>query len=260
MINVIRSESVKLLTTRMWWGLLLGAVALVALNVVPTALFAGQSFGPGAPAVPPLEELAGLTAVYGAGYQAGYLMTLVLGVIIGAADLRHRTATQTFLATPAGGRVVVAKMVVAAVAGLCYGVVTQLATILAAAPVLLSRDVGFGLGEEQVLRSLVLGVPGIALWGVVGTGLGILLRNQIAAVLVAVAYVFVGDLLVSGLLSLVNLDAAVSYTPNNASTAIVEGFTGFELLTWWAGALVLLGYGVLVALLGWVIGRRRDIA
>lgn len=47
MTRVIRSEVLKLATTRMWWGLLLGLVALVALNVVPTALFAGQSFGPG---------------------------------------------------------------------------------------------------------------------------------------------------------------------------------------------------------------------
>lgn len=57
-----------------------------------------------------------------------------------------------------------------------------------------------------------------------------------------------------------DLDAVVPYTPNNASAALVQGFTGSDLLAWWAGLLVLLGYGVLIALLGWWTGRNRDIA
>ena len=158
---MIRSEYVKLRTTRLWWGLLPGTFGLVALNVMPSALFAGQSFGTEVPTSPPLDEVPGLTAVYGSGYQSGYLLALVLGIVIGAADLRHRTATQTFLGTPRRGRVVVAKMVVAAAAGLLY--------------------------------------------------------------------------------------------------EIVEGFIPFELLEWWAGLIVLLAYGVFIALLGWLVGRRRDI-
>lgn len=260
MTRVIRSELLKLTTTRMWWGLLLGLIALVALNVVPTALFAGQSFGPGAPATAPLDDAAGLTTVYGAGYQAGYLMAAVLGVIIGAADMRHRTATQTFLATPRRGWVVAAKLVTAALAGLVYGVVGQLVTVAVAAPVVLARGAGLRLGDVDVLRSLLLAVPGVALWGVIGTALGILLRNQIAGILVALLYVFVLDFLISAGLTWADLDGAVPYTPNNASTAIVEGFTGFDLLEWWAGLLVLLGYGVVIAVAGWAVGRRRDIA
>ena len=97
------------------------------------------------------------------------------------------------------------------------------------------------------------------MWCVIGVALGILLRNQIAAILVAVIYVFVGDLLIAGLLSLADLDGAVPYTPNNTSTAVVEGFIPFELLEWWAGLIVLLAYGVFIALLGWLVGRRRDI-
>ncbi|MBA3621441.1 MAG: hypothetical protein H0W51_03850 [Euzebyales bacterium] len=226
---------------------------------MPSALFAGQSFGTEVPTSPPLDEVPGLTAVYGSGYQSGYLLALVLGIVIGAADLRHRTATQTFLATPRRGRVVVAKMVVAAAAGLLYGIVAQVATVMAAAPVVLARGAALRLSDNEVVRSLVLGVPGIAVWCVIGVALGILLRNQIAAILVAVIYVFVGDLLIAGLLSLADLDGAVPYTPNNASTAAVEGFIPFELLEWWAGLIVLLAYGVFIALLGWLVGRRRDI-
>jgi ABC-2 type transport system permease protein len=259
MNRVIRSELIKLRTTRLWWGLLLGTVGLVALNVVPSAFFAGQDFGGGVPSLPPLDQIAGVTAVYGSGYQSGYLMVLVLGVIIGAGDRRHRTDTLTFLATPSRGRVIVAKMIVAALAGLLFGAVAELATVGAAAPVILARGADLSLGHPDVLRSLVLGVPGIALWGVIGVALGILLRNQVAAILVSVGYIFLGELLLSGGLSLANLDALVPYTPNNASTAIVGGFTAFPLLEWWGGVLVLLGYGVSIAVLGWLIGRNRDI-
>ena len=260
MTRLLRSELLKLRTTRLWWGMLLGLLGLVALNVVPSALFAGQSFGAGVPTTPSLDEIAGLTAVYGAGYQAGYLMVLVLGVIIGAGDRRHATATMTFLATPSRGRVVVAKMVVALLVGLAYGLAAQLATVAVAAPVVLARGADLSLGNSDVLRSLVLGVFGIALWGVIGVALGILLRNQIAAILVAVGYIFIGDFLLAGALSLADLDAAAPYTPNNASSAIVGAFTGFDLLEWWGGVLVLLAYGVVIALLGWLIGRNRDIA
>ena len=260
MTRLIRSEFLKLRTTRLWWGMLLGLVGLVALNVIPSALFAGQDFGAGVPASPSLDEIAGLTAVYGSGYQSGYLMVLVLGVIIGAADRRHATATQTFLATPHRGRVMVAKMIVGALVGLVYGLVAQAVTVGVAAPVVLAKGADLSLGNSDVARSLILGVPGIALWGVIGVALGILLRNQIAAILVAVFYIFVGDFLIAGGLSLADLEAAARYTPSNASTAVVGGFTGFDLLQWWGGLLVLLAYGVAIALAGWAIGRSRDIA
>ena len=259
MMRIVRSEWVKLRTTRMWWGLALGTVAVVALNVIPAAFFAGQSFGEGVPTSPPLDDTAGLTAVYGAGYQSGYLMALVIGVIIGAVDNRFRTATQTFLATPRRGRVIVAKMVVGAGIGLLYGVVAQLATVAIAAPVIAGRGYSSGLGTDAVVRSLLLGVPGVAVWGVIGVALGVLLRNQIAAILIAVFYVFVGDFLLSGAFSLLDLQNVGKFTPNNASTAVVEGFTAFPLLSWWAGLLVLLAYGAIIAAGGWVIGRRRDI-
>ena len=259
MRRLITSELLKLRTTRLWWGLLLGLVGLVALNVLPSALFAGQDFGSGMPTSPSLDTMAGMQAVYGAGYQSGYLLVLVLGVIIGAVDRRHRTDTLTFLATPNRGRVVVAKMVVAALAGTVYGAVTQVVTLAAAAPVVLARGADMRLGDADIVRSLALGVPGIALWGVIGVALGILLRNQVAAILSSVVYIFVGDLLLAGGLSLAGLDDLVGYTPNNASSAVVGAFTGFDLLEWWGGLVVLLGYGVVIALAGWLVGRNRDI-
>jgi ABC-2 type transport system permease protein len=260
MTRTLRAEVLKIRTTRLWWGLLLGLAVLVVLNSALIAAFAGAAAGPGAPSLPSLDTPAGFRGALSAGFQSGYLLAAVLGTVIGATDNRHRTATQTFLATPSRARVVVAKMLAGAAFGAVYAVVTQLVSLLVVSIVAAIRGAGSQLGDGSVLRSLGLGVPGVMVWCVIGVSLGILLRNQVAAILVAVGIIYLVDTLLSLGLHALEADDIVKFTPNNASTAVVEGFTGYELLTWWAGLLVLLGYSAVIAFSGWWLSLRRDIA
>ncbi len=257
--RALSAELVKVRTTRMWWGLLLGLAALVALQAAVTAAFAGQQSGPGGPTLPTLDSAEGLRTALSAGFQSGYLMALVLGTIIGAVDFRHRTATQTFLATPHRGRVITAKLLASAAYGLVYAVVTQLLSVLVVLVVAAVRGISVDLGDSSVLRSLALGVPGILLWCVIGVSLGVLLRNQIAAVLVAVGFVFLIDPLAGLALRQLDVGSVDQYTLGSASTALVEGFTGTPLLPWWAGGLVMLGYALVIAVAGWLLTVRRDV-
>ncbi len=257
--RTLQAELVKIRTTRMWWGLLLGLVVLVALQVTVTAAFAGRDPGAGAPPLPTLDTAEGLRTALSSGFQSGYLMALVLGTIIGAVDFRHRTATQTFLATPHRSRVITAKALAAAGYGLLYAVVTQALSLALVALVAGIRGAGLGAIDSTVVRSLLLGLPGIALWCVIGVSLGVLLRNQIAAVLVAVGFVFLIDPLLGLALNQLDLQDVGQYTVSNASTALVEGYTGSQLLPWWAGGLVMLGYGLLIAVVAWLTSVRRDI-
>jgi len=41
---------------------------------------------------------------------------------------------------------------------------------------------------------------------------------------------------------------------------VVQGFTGYDLLPWWAGVIVLLAYSAAIAVCGWWLSLRRDIA
>jgi hypothetical protein len=260
MSRTLRAEVLKIRTTRLWWGLLIGLAVLVVLNSALVAAFAGADAGPGAPALPPLDSPAGFRGALSAGFQSGYLLATVLGTVIGATDNRHRTATQTFLATPSRARVVVAKMLAGAVFGAVYAVATQLVSLVAVSVVAAIRGSGSQLDDGSVLRSLALGVPGVMVWCVIGVSLGILLRNQVAAILVAVGMIYLVDTLLSLGLHAIEADDIVKLTPGNASTAVVEGFTGYELLSWWAGLLVLLGYSTVIAFAGWWLSLRRDIA
>jgi ABC-type transport system involved in multi-copper enzyme maturation permease subunit len=252
MSRALRAEVLKIRTTRLWWGLLIGLAVLVVLNSALIAAFAGADAGPGAPSLPPLDTPAG--------FQSGYLLAAVLGTIIGATDNRHRTATLTFLATPSRARVVVAKLLAGAAFGAVYALATQLVSTVVVSIVAAVRGSGSQLGDTSVLRSLVLGVPGIMVWCVIGVSLGILLRNQVAAILVAVGVIYLVDTLLSLGLHALEVDDVVKFTPNNASTAVVEGFTGYPLLPWWGGVLVLLAYSAVIAFSGWWLSLRRDIA
>lgn len=260
MNRALRAEVMKVRTTRLWWGLLIGLAVLVVLNSALIAAFAGTDTGPGGPTLPGLDTADGFRSALSSGFQSGYLLAAVLGTIIGATDNRHRTATQTYLATPSRARVVVAKMLAGAAYGFVYAVVTQLVSVVVVSIVAAIRGTGTQLGDASVLRSLVLGVPGIMVWCVIGVSLGVLLRNQVAAILVAVGVIYVVDSLLSLGLNALDADEIVKFTPNNASTAIVEGFTGFDLLPWWAGVLVLLVYSTAIAACGWWLSLRRDIA
>ena len=58
------------------------------------------------------------------------------------------------------------------------------------------------------------------------------------------------------------MGAVAQYLPNQASAALVQGTNGGieqQLLPWWGGALVLLAYGVLFAVLGALLTTRRDV-
>ena len=259
MSRALRAELLKIRTTRLWWGLLIGLAVLVVLNAALIAAFAGSDTGPGGPTLPALDTADGFRSALSSGFQSGYLLAAVLGTIIGATDNRHRTATQTYLATPSRARVVVAKMLAGAAYGFVYALVTQLLSLVVVSIVAAIRGASTQLGDTSVLRSLALGVPGIMVWCVIGVSLGVLLRNQVAAILVAVGVIYLIDTLLSLGLNALDADQIVKFTPNNASSAIVEGFTGYDLLPWWGGIAVLLAYSAVIAGCGWWLSLRRDI-
>ena len=261
MTQLIRAELRKLTTTRMWIGLTLGGVALVAFYVVVLAFTAGTSRAGGDNGLPALSNPASVRMVYGVPFEIGYLMPLILGITIISGEFRHGTITPTFLATPRRGRVLTAKAIVAGVAGLAMGVLFTVFAAAVGAIVIAARGYPVLLTSNDVPRLLALMVLGLGVWGVFGLGFGALLKNQIAAVVTAIALVTIVEGLLTLLLNWINLDAVAQYMPSNAARAIVDpaNVRGASLLAWWAGALVLLAWGLVTAALGSMITLRRDV-
>ena len=256
----------KTVTTRMWWVLLVVLVAYVA----GVAAFLAATFAAAPPAggqvVPDLSEPDVLTALYTIGLPVGYVFPLVLGVLTVTTELRYRTLTSTLLADPRRPRVLVAKLVVALAFGALLGVAATVAGTAGVAPVAALQGAPLRLDESGVLAALARSAAAMTLWAAVGVGVGALLRNQVAAVVAALAFSqLVEPVARLGLSAVESLSGVAAYLPGAAGDAMAGaslftlGGQG-ELLQWWQGALVLGGYAAALLLAGAAVLLRRDVA
>jgi hypothetical protein len=96
----------------------------------------------------------------------------------------------------------------------------------------------------------------LVVYAVIGVGLGALLRNQVGAIVGALVYLNVVEPIVAGIGA---IKGAYKWLPGGAARAITSSFQAPELLQPWQGALLLLGYGLLAAVLGTLLAVRRDV-
>lgn len=259
--GLVRSELTKILTTRLWWALLIGAVLYTVLQSGATAALSGAQGAGGQQSLPPLSSPEAIRSIYaGAAFTGSYILALVLGVTGMTGEHRYQTTTPTFLATPRRGRVVVAKALAHVVVGTGYGVAAVLAALLVGGTVIVIRGHSPSLGTEGLGRAVLLAVLGVGVWTMVGLGIGTMIRNQIAAIVVAVAFTFLVEPLAALGLHAAHLDEVAKFLPTSASSAMTSPSAPYgDLLPWWGGALVLLGYATVFAAVGVVLTARRDV-
>jgi len=262
MSRLILAELLKVRTTRLWWGLLLAVVGLTLVGVVANAVIAGMEIS--GQAAGSLDDPATIRRIYTAGVGTTYLFTLALGVISMAGEFRHQTITATLLATPRRTPVVPAKAVCLLIVGFGYGLVSVLLGVLVGAPIVALRGGHARLLGDGVPRAIVLAAVAVALWGLIGLGVGTLIRNQIIALLTAIGVAFLAEPLLSLVLNAVHAGRFAQYLPTQATAALTSpapaaGGLTTMYLPWWAGGLVLLAYAVIFGTLGAVITLRRDV-
>ncbi|QNN51528.1 ABC transporter permease [Nocardioides mesophilus] len=260
-LALVRSELHKIFSTRLWWGLLLGAVVYTGLSAVAAAATAGMEPGAGQAASPPLGTAAAYRGVYASSMFGGaYIFAMILGITGMTGEYRYQTITPTFLVTPRRSRVVAAKMVANLLVGLGYAAAALLSALAFGALTITIRGEALGLGADRLWSSVALAALAIALWTLLGIGIGTLIRNQVAAILIAVFVTFLVEPLATYFLSAADLDAVVKWLPTNASAALTSpASTILDYLDWWVGGIVLLGYAALLAGLGMLLSVRRDI-
>jgi ABC-2 type transport system permease protein len=260
-MSLVRSELHKIRTTRLWWGLLLGAVLYSLIQAGANAALAGRDPGAGQPATAALDTAEAIRTVYASSaFSGAYIFAMILGITSMTGEYRYQTITPTFLATPRRARVVLAKMAAHLGVGIGYGLTCVVAALLVGGTVIAIRGFPLGLGADRLWPSLGLAVVAVGLWTLLGIGTGTLIRNQVAAVLVAVFVTFLIEPLATFILAANGLDDIVKWLPTNASTALTSpGSTLLHYLSWWAGGLVLLTYAAVLAGLGVVLSARRDV-
>jgi hypothetical protein len=251
---LVRAEWTKLFTTRAWIGLLLGACVMAGGFAALFTGLAGRPTADGRPGIPPVGTAQYEQVVLSVAANAAVLL-LILGIIGMTQEYRHRTATPTFLTTPRRGRVVVGKL-------LAYALVAvPTALVVLAADLVVTLLSAGARGDAPALDGdnlRTLGAAGLVLvvYSVIGVGVGALVRNQVGAVVGSLVYLYVVEPIVSNIGA---LQGAYKWLPGGAVQAITSDFQAPDLLQPWQGALLLLGYGLLAALLGTVFAVRRDV-
>lgn len=261
MIFLLQSELRKLIYLRSNWLLLIWSGLFAALGTVaPIVVLNSESRG-AAMGFSGTSTPEGINAVF-ANAAGGYLFALIMGILIMTNEFRHGTAVGTFLVTPKRSTVLVAKLIAAAIAGL----VVQIFSFLVAVG---SGVIALGFFEphapvttellSKIFRASVL--SGVVL-GIVGVGLGALVKNQIAAVTGAVIW----TLIVEGLV-VAFVESIGKYLPAGAITGLVDldfgsndfNFSIENYLSPLPATLVLLGYAAAFSLLAVRTTLRRDL-
>jgi ABC-2 type transport system permease protein len=252
-IRLIGGESRKLFTTKLWLWMALGAIAITAMFMSFTIALDGSEGNPN----PLLSTPEGQRNLFGIAGASG-VFALILGIIAVTGEFRHQTVTPTFLATPHRGRVVIAKLVTYALAGIGYGVVVVGFALALALPWLAAKDIDISLSANGIPGALAGTVAGIAVYTVLGVGVGALVRNQIAAVVGSLVYLFVVEGFAANLPTVRDY---YKYFPGGANSALTGATQpNVTLLEPWQGGLLLVGYGLVFAIAGTWLAVRRDVS
>jgi hypothetical protein len=180
---------------------------------------------------------------------------LLLGILGMTGEFRHQTITQTFLVTPDRGRVVAAKLIAYPLAGIVLAVATLAVTAAVGAGWLAAKGMTPSLLDARLGRVLGVALLSAGLCGLVGLGVGALVRNQVAALVVTLVWVLV----VEGLLmSLLNAPSLGKWLPSAAAAAVITSPGGAHLSRL-GGTLLLAAYALGLALAGTRLVVRRDI-
>ncbi|MCW2779027.1 MAG: hypothetical protein JWN17_2752 [Frankiales bacterium] len=249
---LVQAELLKLRTVRLPATLLLVTLALVALSVCATVLTAGRTGAPLGAHDPDLFRVALSSA------SAGTTMLLVLGILVLTQEFRFGTATPSFLVTPRRERVLVAKLLAITLVGALFAAVSVLFAAALSVGLLRLRGLDVVL-EGPLTRTVLADLLVVVLYGPIGIAVGALVRNQVAAVVGALAYSFVVENLLVALLPDVG-----RWLPGGASAAVLQlgdvATTRGELLPPLGGALLLVAYAVVLSLVAARLTLRRDLA
>ncbi len=267
MTNLVRAELFKLRTTPGPWICVAVTVLLTGLGVTTAFIVAHH----GAAHFSAPTTTAGLRSLVGAGYEAGVVMAPVLGVICITTEYRHRVLTATLLLHPKRSEVVTAKVIASVVWGLLMSVASFAMVAAMGIPLLLAE----GGSVSAMLHQVAPVVPGIlaayALLSMYGMGIGTLVKNQIGGVILALGITLVLEPIIVAIFgSLAHID--VNFLPSRATQAVAGGLVpratananagaaSALLLSWWAGALALVGWGLGASVLGYFVSFRRDVS
>jgi len=246
--NVARMEWIKLRTLRStWWTL-----AITVAGAIGIAVAVG---------VNTRDVHADLTNNALAGIAPGLLFAGVLGALVMSSEYTSGMIRATLAAVPNRMLVLTAKVGVFGAVALLLGEAAAFLSFFAGGAALRHGIAAPSLGQPGVLRAVLLSGAGFCLIGLLGLGLGAILRHTAAAVAAIVGGTFVLSATIGAVWR-----SAVPYMPvdivaNSLSVTKPATCGGagpcLHLLSAWAGLAMLCLYAAVALVIGgWLLARR----
>lgn len=250
--RLLRAELRKLTTTRMPLAFI--AVLLVISALTATAVVAGTDFDGSKDFISTAADQRSLMA-FAANATIG---AALFGAMAVAREYAHGTVIPTFLSSPRRHRAVLAQFVAVAIVASLLGLLGAVLTVVGIALALPTTEYGFMVSVAGVGRVLAASTFAGAMGGLLGAGIGAVVRNTGGAVAGTFFALMVAPPLLVQLAS-----EASSWVPStlaNVLSGVEVEVAAADQVGIPAAILGLVVWAVVPALAGLVATQRRDIA
>ena len=247
MTNLVRAELRKLLSTQVWFWMLLLSISITALLVIVGFTAGGHI------------QTSDVKDIFTTGLTS-YIAAFVLGVLGVTTEFRYQTITPTLLATPSRWRLMAAKLITYVVVGATMAAACVATTLVIAVPWLSSRHVSYAFFGDGVAQRMIEVASIVGLFALIGLGFGAAVRNQIVAVTVGIVYLLV----IENLLRVIpRVRVVYPYLPGGGIQAIISPHEandgGVRVFGTAGGYTVLLLWAALLSAVGAAYSLNRDI-
>ena len=247
--HVARMEWIKLRSLRStWWTLAITVAGTIGIGIA-VGLNTRNAAGD-------------LTNNALAGVVPGLLLAGVLGVLTMTSEYTSGMIKATLAAIPRRPLVLAAKAAVFGAVTLAAGEAASFISFFAGGATLRHGIAAPALSQPGVLRAVMLSGAGFCLIGLLGLGLGAIIRHTAAAIAVLVGGVYIAAQFIGIIAHPVATYMPILIVGNSISTTkpeCVHGAGGqcVHILSAWAGLGVLCAYAaVALAIGGWLLARR----
>jgi hypothetical protein len=237
-------EWIKLRSLRStWWALALAVAGGIGIAV--------------AVGVNTKDAAADLTNNALAGISLGLLLIGVLGVLVMTGEYSSGMIRATLAAIPNRPLVLAAKAAVFGAVALAVGEAVAFIAFFAGGAALPHRVAAPTLDQPGVLRAVVMGGAGYCLIGLIGLGLGAIIRHTPAAIAVLVGGVYVLAQAVAAFANSIMAYLPIAIVANSLSAVEPVGDGQVQFLSPWAGLGMLCLYAAVTLVAGaWLLARR----
>lgn len=253
MWNLIRSEMLKIRSTQVWFWMLLLVAAITLAATLGSVLTIHRAT--------PASAINYFSIWTNFGFAGVALV--VLGLLGLTTEFRHKTITPTLLATPSRWQLLIGKALAYVGFAIPYGIACLIVNLVTALICLDAKGLPVHFTDGSV-GGMVRNFLALILLAFFGLGLGALIRNQAAGMVVGIMYLSVLNIFFAGI---PGLRKVYLFEPAGAFNAFISrDRNNYGLpqdvihVSPDAGGLILLAWCLVLLVAGGYLSLNRDIS